>query len=74
MIRLRTFKGFHKPSELTLEFLTDNNSFSIYRDDVQLGRISIDEHDMVINECFVESEKDLLERYSNRVRSILGQI
>lgn len=60
-IRVRGFNGFAPLiSSRNKEWLIDNPSFSVYRYDVQIGRISI-ENGIVTLEVFIEGEETFLD-------------
>lgn len=54
MLRLRSFNGFINESELTREWVKNNPSFTVYKDNVQVGRISKEPFDAqrVVMEVF----------------------
>ena len=54
MLRLRSFNGFINESELTKEWVKNNPSFTVYKDNVQVGRISKEPFDAqrVVMEVF----------------------
>lgn len=60
-IRVRGFNGFSPLiSSRNIEWLIDNPSFSVYRDDIQIGRISIEDK-VVYLEVFIEGEETFLD-------------
>ena len=60
MLRLRAFNGFISMPQLTEEWIQNNPSFSVYKDDLQIGRLSI-ENNTLYKEVFEESEVEWLD-------------